>query len=213
MIYDFSGIYAHCFICKIEYLEKAIISTRCDNIRASLIVQRNSCHQQIECTKRRLENKIKRDLNRDHSKASAMNMDDLDPKPLGATYQELFHVMQEHNELLNCLIGQKQPSDVQSTSNSPSRASPTGEMKFKSGTRKPKEDKEVIEELKTVNDKLRQWVHHLVEGVERAQQEIRQLKDENGSLRKELTTLKTTLSSNNKTIPELPPLEPPKLLY
>lgn len=192
-------------------MEKAIISTRCDNIRASLIVQRNFCDDQIECTKRRLENKIKRELNRDHSKATTM--DDLESKTLGATYQELFHVMQEHNELLNCLIGQKQNSDVQSTSNSPSRSSPTGEIKFKSGVRKPKEDKEVIEELKTVNDKLRQWVHHLVENMEKAQNEIRHLKDENGHLRKELTTLKNAPSSSNKTLPELPPLEPPKLLY
>lgn len=124
-------------------------------------------------------------------------MDDLESKPLGTAYNELFHVMQEHNELLNCLIDQKQNADVQS---------PTGEIKFKSGVRKPKDDKEVIEELKTVNDKLR----HL---VEKAQQEIRHLKDENAHLRKELNTLKNAPSSSNKSIPELPPLEPPKLLY
>lgn len=129
-------------------------------------------------------------------------------------YQELFHVMSEQNSLLNYLIGQKHP-DAQSGTDSSNRSSPTNELKFKSGNRKPKEDKEIIEELNTVNEKLKNWVHHLVENLEKAQQEIHGLKDENSQLQKELSAMKASFvnCNANQAIPELPPLEPPKLLY
>lgn len=201
----------------LEYLEKAILSTKCDNIRASLIVQRNYSLDQTECLKRRLLNKARKDFirlsvdsNRTADQLTTKQISTMNPEELEQKYQELYHVMNEQDSLINCLIDQQQIHSSSTPSGS-SRSSPTEELKFKSGNKKPKEDKEIIEELKTVNEKLRQWVHHLVDGLEKAQIEIHNLKDENNQLRKEVSSSKN--SNSNKKIPELPPLEPPTLLY
>ena len=218
----------------LEYLEQAILSTKCDNIRASLIVQRNHNIDQIEFLKQRLHNQARKNFNRlsggqtnktveqlINRPNSAMNLQEFEQK-----YQELHHVMNKQNQLLNCLITQRQPNFSSQSSN---RSSPTEELKSNNNNNKsfdnkkqPENDKEIIEELKTINEKLHHWVHHMVENLEKAQLDLQNLKEENNQLRKELF-LKNNIANNNNNninnnnndnnISELPPMEPPTLVY
>lgn len=81
----------------------------------------------------------------------------------------------------------------------------------------------IVNELQTMNDRMKFVVRNLMETVEKSKQETKTLQKENHTLRKELSNIKNdqtkpTNASSNRTstlssFPELPPLEPPKLLY
>lgn len=114
---------------------------------------------------------------------------------------EIYRVIEEHDSLLQFLIEhQDGPSDRKQDTASSLNSS------YKSGAKVPKCDKMVIEELRMNNDQLRQLVQQLVGELEKVQKE-------NHQMRVELITFRAEKVSAICPLPELPPLEPPKLLY
>lgn len=190
----------------VDYLEKAIYNTCCECIQASLVVQHAHSLDQIEFLKRRLLNQIHgKDGNQvnelvktfeQHCKIPNMNSLELDSKD-----RNLFSVVNEQDSLIDLLIGQHE-----------NESSPNKE---KSQSTQPNckltDCKSSLMELKKLSEKLKKCAHDMTNNLDKAQQEIQTLQDENSQLRKELVALKK--SNSNKTFPELPPLEPPKLLY
>ena len=123
---------------------------------------------------------------------------------------EIMEVFSEHDSLLQFLIERRvsshssplSPTDSSSTVVSSSST----DSLYKSGSKRPKDDKTVIEELQTVNEKLRQLVFQLYSDLEVSQNENRSLQEENQRLKDERNII-------SSTVPDLPPLEPPELLY
>ncbi|KAJ6222784.1 hypothetical protein RDWZM_001329 [Blomia tropicalis] len=193
----------------VNYLERAILSTKCDTIRASLFVQRKFSGDQIEFLKRRLLNKIQSNHRLNQGETFRTADGGLNRAIATMNSDELRTLFRDQKSLINCLTNVEKGQ-------SSNRASPSDDIVDKldyiSNARKSKEPKEIVEELTTINDKLRQYFDHLVESLEKSQAEVTALKDENSQLRKELFVLKSQ-DNANKAIPELPPLEPPKLLY
>lgn len=177
-----------------EYIEKAILNTSCDCIQSSLIVQHSHNLEQIELLKRRLFAKI-------HSKDSVShNTVAVEHKVVpeqnkematgveegGGKHRHLFSILDEQDSLISSLVDQQSPEH-----------SPTCERA------------ELLNELQIITGKLRKATMNLMDSLDRSQAEVQSLQNENSQLRKELLELKC----NNKTFPELPPLEPPTLLY
>lgn len=131
---------------------------------------------------------------------------------------EIYRVIEEHDSLLNFLIERNESSSeteknktigshVRTQEEIASHGSSALNLSYTNGSKVPKNDRTVIEELKTNNDQLRQLVHQLVGELEKLQVENHQLRiDLIGSQAEKMM-------SNVSALPELPPLEPPKLLY
>jgi len=121
---------------------------------------------------------------------------------------ELLSVMEEHDSLLQFLISKNTDQEKSEPQAEPSTISTTStESMYKSGSKKPKDDKITIEELQTVNEKLRQLVFQLLGELEKSQKDNFVLQIENQKLKEE------NRNAFSSTVPELPPLEPPALLY
>jgi hypothetical protein len=128
--------------------------------------------------------------------------------------QEIQRVLEEHDSLLQFLIIKKSHTNDERKSSTTSAenvlTSPTNNSSsdslYKSGAKLGKDDKMKIEELQTVNEKLRQLVYQLLGECEKTHKENVMLKKENDRLKNE----KENYSSS---LPELPPLEHPTLLY
>ncbi|CAG2101654.1 unnamed protein product [Medioppia subpectinata] len=135
----------------------------------------------------------------------------MDTNSKASVMSELRDIMSEHDSLLHILIERR--SDIEAevkpsvvTGAEPlSSSNSSADSMYKSGSKKPKTDKTVIEELQTVNEKLKQLVFQLAEELDACQREIRDLRAQNMVLKAE--------NSHVSTVPELPPLEPPELLY
>lgn len=210
-----------------------------------MIVQRDHCTEQIHNLTRRLDTRVEREVTASeqqnkkqqqqqrrspHDDTIRINMDS---KDIETKYRELYNVMNEHDTLLSHIfqadadairpilasgVATVQAITTTNTASS-SRVSPIDEMRT-TFRKKPKDDKEKIEELKVVNNKLRNWVDHLVEQLERSQKEVLRVREENLQLRKEKKTLEERLRAQQETTSGgsddkagASPSEPPKLLY
>jgi hypothetical protein len=128
---------------------------------------------------------------------------------------ELYRVMEEQDSLLQFILTNKdnhlnKSQDLSEPQKDLQNFSSTStESLYKSGTKKPKDDKTTIEELQTLNDKLKQLVFQLLGELEKSQKDNFVLQTENQKLKEENRKTRITETSTL----ELPPLEPPALLY
>lgn len=221
------------FIIITEHISSALLNTSCEQMKASLRTQKEFHLSQEKLLKQRelceTQKKInyKQELiniqllrekfgvynnfnnntnnsNNSNSNETQLEFDKMDKKCLE---MELFRVMEEHDSLLQFLINKKSDDVSELQTEPPIISSTSSESVYKSGAKKPKDDKTTIEELQTVNEKLRQLVFQLLGELEKSQKDNIVLQVENQKLKEEN---RNTLSS---TLPELPPLEPPALLY
>ena len=124
--------------------------------------------------------------------------------------KEINRWMDEQDSLLQFLINKKkeEEGDKNEESTCTITASDSNELLYKSGSKMAKDDKTKIEELQVVNEKLRQLVYQLLGELERANKENTELKQEINQLNQELDK-----GAYGSSVPDLPPLEPPTLLY
>ena len=132
-------------------------------------------------------------------------------------FAEIMNVISEHDSLLHVLLQDKRKTAKSSGSTLEAQAdsgstpsvvsSASSDSLYKCGSKLPKDDKTFIEELETVNDKLRQLVFKAYTDMEFLQKENKALKEEIQKLRDD------NRNAISSTVPELPPLEPPALLY
>ena len=117
----------------------------------------------------------------------------------------IVRVMDEQDSLLQVLIGRKDVSESQSSSTTTLSGSTAS---YKLACKVPKNDKTIIEELRTSNEQLRILVEQLVS-------ELECLRKENEMLNAELESMRRDQMSNrdSSSLPHLPPLEQPKILY
>lgn len=140
---------------------------------------------------------------------------------------EIYRVLEEHDSLLQFWMdnntrdgkGDKQPETA-----TPSTSSSLVNS-YQSGSKLSKGDKTVIEELRMSNDQLRILVHQLLSELEKLQHEKQVLMKEIHEMKCDRLNQKYNQSSDQTSgsssasssgqhmIPQLPPLEPPKLLY
>lgn len=117
----------------------------------------------------------------------------------------IVRVMDEHDSLLQVLIskGDRETKETALPAESPSSSMSGSSASYRSASKVPKGDKTIIEELQVSNEQLRILVEQLVN-------ELSALRSENQRLSLQVADLLNEQSSN---LPQLPPLEQPKLLY
>ena len=235
----------------LEYLEHSIQTTSCDNIRSSLIVQRAHCLNQIDHLKRRLQSRLTNKLtnrkenlqtvrsNPDSSSSSSSldhhhhhhnrqllsknTRDDLVMANRITSESDdidLYNILKRQESLLEQLSFTLKSQSDQKSSPSSSLGSGRNSNSKIDGQTSPIL---IVNELQTMNEKMKFAFRNLMETMEKSKQETKALQKENHSLKKELNNLKndegkSTNAGNNRTstislFPELPPLETPKLLY
>jgi len=127
----------------------------------------------------------------------------------------IIQAMKEHDSLLQVLLEKQECQSPSGTTDkdqfngsvSASSSSSSLNASYQTGSRRPKGDKTIIEELKTSNEQLRQLINQLVSQLETLQLE-------NQLLAKEIAILKSEQANRDTcSLPQLPPLEPPKILY
>jgi hypothetical protein len=127
----------------------------------------------------------------------------------------IIQAMKEHDSLLQVLLEKQECQSPSGTTDkdqfnggvSASSSSSSLNASYQTGSRRPKGDKTIIEELKTSNEQLRQLINQLVSQLETLQLE-------NQLLTKEIAILKSEQANRDTcSLPQLPPLEPPKILY
>ena len=111
--------------------------------------------------------------------------------------------MDEHDSLLQVLL-QKGSPERNALPDSASSLS-SSNASYHSGSKVPKGDKTIIEELRTSNDQLRILVEQLVT-------ELGALRTENERLSNQLSDLMNDQSCSSR-VTQLPPLEQPTLFY
>jgi hypothetical protein len=124
----------------------------------------------------------------------------------------IYRVIEEHDSLLAVLFRrQEDENEAEKTGidKSSSSASLNSSL-YKSGAKVPKGDETVIEELRINNTQLRELVGELLNQLEKLQTENQQLR---GDLVRMEEDRERERRSSESNLPELPPLEPPKLLY
>nr|XP_027204903.1 uncharacterized protein LOC113798547 [Dermatophagoides pteronyssinus] len=235
----------------IQYLEHSIQTTSCDNIRSSLIVQRAHCLNQIDHLKRRLQSRLTNKLtnrkenlqtirsNPDSSSSSSSldhhhhhhnrqllsknTRDDLVMANRITSESDdidLYNILKRQESLLEQLSFTLKSQSDQKSSPSSSLGSGRNSNSKIDGQTSPIL---IVNELQTMNEKMKFAFRNLMETMEKSKQETKALQKENHSLKKELNNFKndegkSTNAGNNRTstislFPELPPLETPKLLY
>lgn len=117
----------------------------------------------------------------------------------------IVQAMDEHDSLLQVLLqkGGREETSAAGISSPTASMSGSTTASYRSGGKVPKGDKTIIEELQVSNEQLRILVEQLVN-------ELAALRNENDRLRNQVTDLMNDQSSH---LPQLPPLEQPKLLY
>lgn len=117
----------------------------------------------------------------------------------------IVRAMDEHDSLLQVLLHKgthdADESCVATVTSSTSSMSASG-ASYRSASKIPKGDKTIIEELQTSNEQLRILVEQLVN-------ELAALRAENVRLNDQIADL----MNDSSNLPQLPPLEQPKLLY
>ena len=157
-------------------------------------------------------------INSDKTSNQSLNQLNCDNNPLEMNNKnnvmtEILDVISEHDSLLQFLIDKRvsdkesSPPTTPESSETAVASSASSDSLYKSGSKKPKDDKMIIEELQTVNTKLRQLVFQLFDELEKSEKDKSLLREENERLKKENN------QALNSAVPELPPLEPPALLY
>ncbi|XP_046909763.2 uncharacterized protein LOC124491182 [Dermatophagoides farinae] len=235
----------------IQYLEYSIQTTRCDNIRSSLTVQRSYCFNQIDHLERRLQSRLTNKLtnrkenlqtvlSNPNSSSSSSSLDQYSNRHRSKnrgdeTATMANRIISESDDMDLCNMLKRQESLLeqlsftlknhnQSSQKSTPSSSPGSGCSFNSvkidGQTPPIS---IVNELQTMNEKMKSIYLNMVETIEKSKQETKTLQKENQSLRKELNSIKNDPNksknvSNNRTstissFPELPPLEPPTLLY
>jgi hypothetical protein len=125
----------------------------------------------------------------------------------------IIRAMEEHDSLLQVLSEKHELQKVSVTKKEsfPGSSSSSSSIpeSVKSGTKVAKDDKTIIEELKTSNEHLRLLITQLVSQLEIVQ-------TENQLLNKKISMLESECQSNRETVcslPQLPPLDTPQLFY
>ncbi|UXI19887.1 uncharacterized protein NH340_JMT05830 [Sarcoptes scabiei] len=205
-----------------EYLRNSIRTTSCDNSRESLIVQLDYCLEKLNVLRRRVESSDQNSRQSANHKSTERNIAlktntldeniskkiddqslsnkskaktiDFDPVS-GIGMDQRLIVDETRMKILSDLISQQETLLKQNNPNETDRLMALiAQMKS---------------EIKSIEI---EW--------NRTQNEIEILRKQNQSLRQELGTVRNQLKhlssqskSSSATFPELPPLEPPKLLY
>ncbi|CAG2173438.1 unnamed protein product [Oppiella nova] len=214
------------------YIQEALLSTTCELMKASLetqksyhISQEEVLKQREDCEQKKIANFRQELIHRQqlidkfgHQSAQPSTATALGHKTAAMDHKttvmsELRDVMSEHDSLLHILIERQSDADAAiggkaggGDGEESDKSSASNESMYRSGAKKPKDDKDIIEELRTINEKLKQLVFQLFQELESSQRENRELRAENEVLKAENSQALTA-------VPELPPLEPPELLY
>ncbi|RWS04329.1 nuclear receptor-binding factor 2-like protein [Dinothrombium tinctorium] len=117
--------------------------------------------------------------------------------------QKIYRTIEENDSLVQFLICREDDCCASSPKDDSSKSGAMTLSNYKTGNKVPKDDKTVIEELRTNNQQLRELIHELIGELEKLRKENSDLKNEVKKCREEQISY----------IPELPPLEPPNLLY
>ncbi|KAI1305782.1 Nuclear receptor-binding factor 2 [Halotydeus destructor] len=199
----------------IDYLKQALELSTHEKARESLQAQiafhekqSKLVNQRRECFKKKAEEYYRRKGEAQKKKDSLIDANQENPVNPSNEHEtnqiylesEIYRVIEQHDSLLDFLSRDKN-SDSSISSQSVTAS-------YKTGSKMAKSDKMVIEELKINNEQLRALVQQLVSELDKLQKENHQLKVE-------------VISSNQANeqphfvfnLPELHPLEPPKLLY
>lgn len=224
------------FLFILDYLTEALKSTNCNKIKVSLIAQRDfhlsqelvlrkrkvSFLKQLE-TQKQLRQELLAQAAKNKKGQTKMNEEsERKEDKRGNTTEEASTLskmelekeinrwMDEQDSLLQFLINRRKEDegDKNQESTATIAASGSNELLYKSGSKMAKDDKTKIEELQVVNEKLRQLVYQLLGELEKAHKENTDLKQEINELNQELDK-----GAYGSSVPDLPPLEPPTLLY